>query len=294
MSERAVEWRVESGRWLVLHRGVYLTEGTASWGTRAVAAFLAARSAPDDADVALAGATALHVAGLTARAPSCIDLVVPHGRRVTAPAGVRLRRCARFEEIVAPRTYPWRTVVPAAALEAASTGDADHAVSVVATVVSRGAATAADLAGELAARGRHRHGVLLREVLLDVGAGAHSPAEVRYVRDVERAHGLPQARRQVAGTTGPWRRHDNVYVAYRLVVEVDGRLGHEAWSDRVRDGRRDRAAAVDGGWTTRVFWPDVAVTPCDTAVDIGGLLRAHGWTGSLRPCRRRSCAVRSR
>ena len=35
-----------------------------------------------------------------------------------------------------------------------------------------------------------------QRALGDVAAGAHSPLEYRYVRDVERAHGLPAADRQ--------------------------------------------------------------------------------------------------
>ncbi len=130
------------------------------------------------------------------------------------------------------------------------------------------------------------------EVLDDIGDGAHSPAEIRYVRDVERAHGLPRAARQVPGRVGPARIHDNVYDDFATVVEVDGRLGHERWSDRVRDGRRDRSAGREGRFTTRVFWPDVAMSPCDTAADIAAILRVRGWTGQPRHCRRRDCAVR--
>ena len=47
-------------------------------------------------------------------------------------------------------------------------------------------------------------------------------------------------------TPGRRRRHDHEYTAYRLIVEVDGRLGHEQWADRVRDGQARPAPARVG------------------------------------------------
>jgi len=76
-----------------------------------------------------------------------------------------------------------------------------------------------------------------------------------------------------------------------VIVEVDGRLGHERWADRVRDGRRDRELLTGSKITTRVFFADVAVTPCRTAADIGAILRTRGWQGAPRRCRRPRCAV---
>ncbi len=93
-----------------------------------------------------------------------------------------------------------------------------------------------------------------------------------YIRDVERAHGLPTATRQAV--LGQDRRCDNLFEAQQLVLEVDGRLGHEGWAGRVRDGVRDRAAAREGRLTARVFWTDVAVTPCALADEVGVLLRS--------------------
>jgi very-short-patch-repair endonuclease len=131
---------------------------------------------------------------------------------------------------------------------------------------------------------------LLRDVLADVDAGAHNTAEVRYVRDVERAHGLPVATRQRSAGGGS-RVHDNVYEEYGLVVEVDGRLKHGGWDKRVRDGRRDRRALLSTGVTIRVFWGDVCGLRCHTAVEVGQILGARGWAGRPHPCRSSRCAV---
>jgi hypothetical protein len=132
---------------------------------------------------------------------------------------------------------------------------------------------------------------LLTSVLADVADGAQSGAEVLYVRDVERAHGLPVATRQGPSDRGPRRYRDNLYGAEVLVVEVDGRLGHELWSDRVRDGRRDREVLAGDQVTTRVFWSDLALTPCRTAVEVAAVLTRRGWTGRPHRCRKRACEV---
>jgi hypothetical protein len=48
----------------------------------------------------------------------------------------------------------------------------------------------------LATRKRVRWRVWLAEALAEGGEGIHFPLERRYARDVEGAHGLPQAERQ--------------------------------------------------------------------------------------------------
>ena len=293
LSDEALGWRVESGRWQRVHPGVYLTTpGRDGWEVAAVGAFLRAVSTDLD-DAALAGDAAGFVLGVVSRQPSTIEVVVPGHRRVQECEGLSVRRTARFDEVLDPVSYPWRTSAPVTVLDCAGHRSPDGALAVVSRAVQRRLTSAGALAGELRARRRHPHGALLREVLADINEGAESAAEVRYVRDVERAHGLPVAVRQQPGRTGPHRFHDNVYDDFGVVVEVDGRLGHERWSDRVRDGRRDRSAAGEGRFTTRVFWPDVAVTPCRTAAELGAVLRARGWSEGPRPCRRRGCSVRA-
>ena len=82
----------------------------------------------------------------------------------------------------------------------------------------------------LAARKRMRWREWLGEALDDVADGVMFPLELRYVRDVERAHGLPAARRQARRELASGVRYlDNFYDAYRLCVELDGPdLGHNS------------------------------------------------------------------
>lgn len=147
------------------------------------------------------------------------------------------------------------------------------------------------LRGLLASRSRHRRRGLLDDVLADVGSGAQSVMEVLFLRDVERAHGLPEGHRQAPSVAGRLRLHDVAYEEAKVLVELDGRLGHEG-SARVADGIRDRRSARTGWLTVRAFWVDVAVTPCELAVDLGGVLASRGWTDAPHPCRRGACVIR--
>jgi hypothetical protein len=83
-------------------------------------------------------------------------------------------------------------------------------------------------------------------VLVDVRDGVRSPIELDYLRDVERAHGLPVGQRQFA------RRNteaDVYYTDYGLLVELDGRLtvampGSEVTAEPALDAIRRLARAV--------------------------------------------------
>ena len=114
--------------------------------------------------------------------------------------------------------------------------------------------------------------------------------EVRFLRDVERAQGLPRGRRQVPLTIGNVRVHDIAYEEQRVLVELDGRLGHDG-EDRVRDGIRDRRSATRAWLTVRAFWNDVAGAPCTLATEVGEVLNQRGWRDRAHPCRRRGCVA---
>jgi len=118
--------------------------------------------------------------------------------------------------------------------------------------------------------------------------------EMRYVRDVERSHGLPRGLRQYSTRRDGSALHDVGYRDQRVVVELDGRLGHEGPDARVKDGIRDRREATTGWLTIRAFWRDVAGHPCDLAADTGAVLGTRGWRGQVHPCRRRDCTIRRR
>lgn len=292
MTARAVQWRVRSGRWVRLHPGVFLTKpGRDDWPMRATAALLSVDSGGTAADAALCGSSAAYLWGLNRNPPREVEVVVPYAKTVAVPQGATLRRSLRWDDLVHEMAYPWRTTVPATVLEVATKGSEADALSLVARAVQQQLTTPGELRREISARGGHRHSRLLKRALADVAEGMESGAELLFVRNVERPHGLPRSRPQARSGVGRHRRHDFGYNDYRLLVEVDGRLGHEGWSERVRDGQRDRQLLTTERATTRVFWTDVAVTPCATALEIAAILRSRGWRGTPRPCRRVGCNV---
>jgi very-short-patch-repair endonuclease len=76
--------------------------------------------------------------------------------------------------------------------------------------------------------------------------GVHSNLEWRYVRHVERPHGLPKAERQSELTGGSRSAyHDNRYAEFRVIVELDGKAWHLA-ERRWTDIHRDNFAARSG------------------------------------------------
>ena len=86
----------------------------------------------------------------------------------------------------------------------------------------------------------------LTTALADIGDGVHSLLEYRYVRDVERPHGLPRADRQAKVTRQNGHGYlDNLYEEYQVCVELDGRAAHPD-DRRWHDIHRDNAAAEEG------------------------------------------------
>ena len=286
LTERAVRWRLSSGRWVRLHPGVYLTEpGRNDWEVTAMAALLACGSG-----AALSHQSAAYAWGMQRAPGEQVRVIVPAGRNVVAPDGVSLVRSRSASDRTDETAWPHRTTVEHTLLDLAQESSVDDAVGRLARAFQQARTTEGMILRALSSRPRQRHRRLLLEVLGTLDDGAESPAEVRWVRDVEQAHSLPVAVRQAP--TGDGRRRDFLYEEFTLIVEVDGRLGHEGWDGRRRDGRRDRRAATSGQLTVRVFWDEIVQTPCHLAFEIGGLLRSRGWSGSPTPCRRRSCMVR--
>jgi very-short-patch-repair endonuclease len=161
----------------------------------------------------------------------------------------------------------------------------DDALGWVTRAGGRRLTTPARLRNAMARRAKLRWRPELAAAVRDVADGCHSVLELRWLRDVERAHGLPRGERQVVRARRGGRWYDDVrYRRYRTRVELDGRVAHPT-ERRFRDRRRDNAAAAEGDVVLRYGWPDVAGDPCACARQVATVLRHHGWTGLLRPCR---------
>jgi len=269
-----------------LFEGVYVEHtGPPSWCQRAWAATLLHSPAALDAGSALAAW------GAAERADT-IELAVCASRRVTDPAGVRTRRTRAWERVTQLNLSPPRVRLETAALIAASrsVGD-DAAVALLGDLVQQRRTTATRLQAELAVLTSLPRRRLLTEVLGDVEQGAWSALERRYLRSVERAHGLPRGRRQLRVVQGKRTvLRDVAYPGQHTVVELDGRLGHVLWRDRWTDLDRDLHSVVEGSITLRVGWAQV-LQPCRVADAMSAILVVRGWDGRPVRCGER-CELR--
>lgn len=278
LTGRAIDWKLQRGLWIRVHPGVYLTTpGRDDWETRAVAALLKAGSG-----AALRGQSAGFVWGLVRSAPSPIEVLIPASRRVEPVEGIVIQRSRLLSARVHPTQWPHRIRAEHTVLDLAAGAGFDRLVALTTKALDLGIATPESLRSALAER-RVAFGAELHEALCDVATGAESPGEVRYLRDVERAHALPMGRRQVPIDGGVGRR-DVDYDEWEVIVEIDGRLGHTGWWARQREGRRDRKAATTGRLTVRCHWVDLVPTGCELAADLALILARKGWRGRPRRC----------
>ena len=87
LTDDAIRWRVRSGRWSRIGRGLYRAQtGELDWQGRAHAAVLRGR---DGCALSLRAAEYLH--GVSGTAPAVITVAVPVGRAVTRLPGTRFR-----------------------------------------------------------------------------------------------------------------------------------------------------------------------------------------------------------
>jgi hypothetical protein len=183
---------------------------------------------------------------------------------------------------------PWhlpRTTVADTVLDLVATARTfDDAHGWISRAVGRRLTSPQLLRETLARRSRIRWRAWITAALQDAADGVHSPLERHYVHGVERAHGLPTARRQAKRRHGSASRYlDNLYEGFDLCVEVDGLVAHPP-EGRRRDTHRDNANLVQGTETLRYGWPDATERRCRTAAEIAVVLRRRGWKGTLRPC----------
>ncbi len=283
---------VDNGRWRTLLPGVYATfTGPVGPIGRVWASVLYAGEG-----AVASHSTALWLGGAMDELSWPIHVSVGHGRRVREQRGLRIHRSVALElhrqVLVHPAVAPPRMRIEAAVLDQAAIGTELAAVDVVLRAIQRRLTTAARVRDVLARRHRHQWRRLLLEVTSDAAQGVASPLERRYLRDVERPHGLPvgQRNRQEPGGAGRHEYRDVRYLRWQTVVELDGREAHPP-EEAFRDLRRDNRAVVDGDSVLRYGWRDVIGSPCLVARQVDAVLRARGWGGAAGACSA-ECTVR--
>lgn len=278
---------LRSGRWQSLQRGVYATfSGKPSREAELWAAVL--RVGPL---AVLSHQTAAELDRLTSTRSAVIHVQVPGTARVDPIPGMRIHRSERLAEARHPLHTPPRTRIEETVLDLTQTAkNIDAAFGWLCQACGSRLTTPELLLTALAKRAKVRWRGILLSALDDISDGAHSVLEVRYVRDVERPHGLPRARRQVRVIRSSGRIYlDNLVKRYRTCIELDGKAAHPV-AERWRDIARDNASAADGIITLRYGWSDVAERPCQTAAQIATVLSQRGWVGRATPCGR-SCRL---
>lgn len=167
-------------------------------------------------------------------------------------------------------------------------GDVAGAFTALTTVCHTRRTDPTRIAATLAARARVPGRKLIVPMIEDLRNGACSVLERGYLREVERAHGLPPAVRQRNSHSSGKRTDQDVrYDDFGVVIELDGRAFHDGSVARDADARRDLAElVVDAAVTARVTYGLVFRDGCWTAAMVAGLLRRRGWTGAFRRCPR--------
>jgi len=171
----------------------------------------------------------------------------------------------------------------------------DEVIDLLLRACQRRLTTADRLRSAADGRAKMRHRSLVADVLGEVADGVQSTLERRYLHDVERAHCLPRgARNRPEGRDRSRLYRDVRYVAYRLVVELDGQAAHPG-DRRERDDLRDNDLLLgEGIRTLRYGWRSGTVHPCETAGQVLDLLRSGGWAGAPKRCSPRCGPPRAR
>lgn len=267
---------VDHGVWQRLARGVFLLGvGEPTWLALAWAGTLIGGDRSR-----LGFAAAGHLWGLVEDPPPTIPVLVPWTTVLDPREPWTFRRERPGVRSDRSPGYPSRTTLEDTVIDLCADATPRELVSIVTGAVqSRRTSTAALLAA-LDRRTRLSQRGLLKELLADVGEGAESALELRYLHDVERRHRLPRARRQHRSARRRAVR-DLRYEEYALLIELDGRV-HIA--GRFRDMERDNGALLDGEVTLRYGWADVSGRPCQVAGEVARLLTLRGWSGLLTRC----------
>ena len=277
ISRNVLDRLIQTNTWRRLALGVYLTAPVEpSWDALAWGGVLLggdrSRLGPEASG---------HLHGLTSRASATIDVLVDHQVRVQGPwRFIRETPGARSDR---SNGAPSRLLPATTVLDLANSASRGKVIGLLTTVAQRRLTTPGQILGELEERRVHRHRGLINAVLAEVRHGVESPLEYRFVRDVERPHGLPRARRQKSRGGLPYRI-DADYWAFGLLVELDGLLDHDGLG-RFRDMNRDNLHVLAGATTLRFGWLDVTERPCAAAWQIHSALRQRGYAEPLRRCR---------
>lgn len=219
-----------------------------------------------------------------------VYVAVAHGRTLQLPEWVCMRRVVDLDERARWLRSPPRLRVEEALLDVMEehvVKDAmAEAFAALARVVTSRETTPDRILARLQRRRRIRGRRIIEAMLIDARDGVCSVLERGYLRRVERPHGIPRGSRQhPSRATGGRTWQDVRYASFRLIVELDGTLGHTSAAARDADALRDLYELADSDeLTVRATYGVVFRHGCRAARLIGSILRREGWNGELRRC----------
>ncbi len=272
---------VRSGRWQRVSRGVYVAF-TGPLTRRAELWSALLRAGPD---AVLSHETAAELDGFATEPSRLIHVTVPLAKHMARIPGIAVHRSGRLDQARHPARTPPRTRIEETALDLAQLAATfDDAFGWISRPCSGRLTTPQLILQAMESRARVRWRAGFAAALADIADGVHTPLEHRYLRNVERPHGLPAAERQVLIIRNSRREYlDNLYRELGIGVELDGQAYHPV-EERWRDIGRDNALAADGIVILRYGWGDVSDRPCEVAAQIGAAAARRGWPGRLRRC----------
>lgn len=226
---------------------------------------------------ALAGVTALQLAGVSALTDQELHVIVPRGAKRRALPGVVRHESRRWrEDDVLPyalrRTRPAVSAVQAA-LWAKTQRQAEYFLTLV---VNEGLATPVEVALVVATVRRHRFRAPLVDLAADLAGGVRSLGELDVARAM-RSRGLPEPERQVLRRRPSGTEYlDADFPAYQVSLEVDG-AQHDKPSARARDLVRDIRLAAEGRSVIRIPLEAWRLDESGVLDALEELFRSRGW-----------------
>jgi hypothetical protein len=281
---------VVAGRWRPVVRGVYATfTGELSRAARLSAALL--YGGPE---AVLSHRTAAEEWGMVPVGDGPVEITVPYKcSAVSQPLLVVVHRSRALAytscDYSPPRTSQVDTIVDLATAQAT----ADEAVRMVVDLVGRTGVTVGQLMRSLQVRRAYRYRKALDEAVVMIRGGVMSVLEAAYLQEIELAHGIPPADRQVPfSVDGRVLWEDATYdsIGVPLTVRLDGRTYHATPGVAFRDRRRDNAAELAGRSRLVYGWREIHKDPCGVAAELLNVLHRAGWRGGT-PCPRCSTLV---
>jgi hypothetical protein len=282
MTRDAIYARLRSGRWQRIHAGVYAAYS--GQPTRESLMWAAVLGARQGAVLSHQSAAELHGL-LNASQGRAIHVMVQRARNVAAMKGIVIHYSkrvdvARHPALEPPRTRLEETVLDLAEAEATATG----AVAWMLTACASRRTRPDLLLRAIESRPRVRRRKVLLAALGDARLGVQSILERGYLYRVERAHGLPEAVRQLWTRPDRTSRYEDIrYEEYGVSIELDGEAAHPV-GERWRDTRRDNVSAVSGLIVLRYTYADVMERPCEIADEITRTLMGRGYAGGAHRC----------